>query len=211
MKEIVPDRCFSKEEAIVLLGNENEDVEWMLQCLTKVQNSEFRPLTVYNPKKESDIAESELSLLNYLQNAKGCLLTLGRHFNGMESATVVFSYTNPYASNFRANYLRASVELILLDRNEMGTVQLRPKDRRSSKEKLVDRTFETDLNELEQKDSKEIRETPSKDIKVEGGIKPEDIIENIGNLVQQMDVWDIYTKVSILLVMSWFSNHVAGY
>ena len=124
MMDTIPDRCFNKEEAIVLIGNEDDDVQWMLQHLTKGAKSKVRNLTIYNPRKESEIENSEKLLKEYLNNCKGCLLTLGRHFNGMESTTIVFTYNNPYASNFRANYLRASVELILLDRNELGLTQI---------------------------------------------------------------------------------------
>ena len=84
----------------------------------------------------------------------------------------------------------------------MGTVQLRKQQRRSLKDKLAERIFKTDPTEFEQKDSKEKRETQSKDIKVERGIEPEEIMENIGNLVKKKDVWDVYTRVSISLFIS---------
>ena len=66
----------------------------------------------------------------FLEKENGGLVTLGSLFNGMESARVVFIYENPYASHFRANYMRASVELILIDRNESGTEIFRSSWRR---------------------------------------------------------------------------------
>ena len=54
-------------------------------------------------------------MLCYISGERGGLVTLGSLFNGMESARVVFVYENPYAFHFRANYMCASVELILLD------------------------------------------------------------------------------------------------
>ena len=54
----------------------------------------------------------------------GSSLTLGSKYNGMESAAVVFVYSNPFSSNFRANYMRVSVELILIDRHNMDSAPL---------------------------------------------------------------------------------------
>ena len=62
-------------------------------------------------------------------------MTLGRYFNGMESASVVFAFQNPYSSHFRANYMRASVELVMLDRGTEPVVTL---DIRAERRKNVD-------------------------------------------------------------------------
>ena len=100
-----------------------------MNCLAE-QEAIFKELiTVYNPESDADIDYSEEALLLFLQNSRdadfqGCLVTLGSHFSGMESATVIFVYSNPYASNFREHYMRASVELFLVDRNIRGTAPL---------------------------------------------------------------------------------------
>ena len=113
-----------KAESIVVLGNEDDDINWILKCLTHEEIPQNNWITVYNPKEEADIAESEANLRQYLKKNSGCLVTLGKRFNGMSSAVTVLVYSNPYSCNFRANYMRASVELILIDRNKMGTAPL---------------------------------------------------------------------------------------
>ena len=125
LRETLPGRCSKKAEAIVVLGNDDGDIKWILTHLTQDQKPEdINWLTVYNPMHESDIKESEDNLRKYLTDNTGCLVTLGSKFDGMESAVVVLVYSNPYSSNFRANYMRASVELILIDRHNMGTASL---------------------------------------------------------------------------------------
>ena len=124
MADTIRQRCSEKTECIVVLGNEDADIDWILKCLMDTENPQADWLTVYNPKEEADITESEANLQQYLKKNSGCLVTLGKRFNGMSSAVTVLVYSNPYSCNFRANYMRASVELILLDRNKMGTAPL---------------------------------------------------------------------------------------
>ena len=95
-----------------------------MNCLEKKTNINKELITVYNPESDADIDQSEQALLLFLQNSTGCLVTMGRFFSGVESATVIFVYSNPYASNFREHYMRASVELFLVDRNSRGTAPL---------------------------------------------------------------------------------------
>ena len=95
-----------------------------MNCLEKKTNINKELITVYSPECDADIEHSEQALLLFLQNSTGCLVTLGRLFSGVESATVIFVYSNPYASNFREHYMRASVELFLVDRNNRGTAPL---------------------------------------------------------------------------------------
>ena len=124
MKEIIPKRCLEKKEVIVILGNDEDDIDWILDCLSEDEEFTKTSLTVYHPLDESEIKDAETSLQTYLNDPQGCLVTLGRLFNGMESATVVLVFNNPYASHFRANYMRASVELILVDRHMLGTANI---------------------------------------------------------------------------------------
>ena len=112
----LPERL--RKEAFVILGNTERDIDWLLQ---QMADGDKVWLTVYNPRDKSEIVHHEKALEKYLQNESGGLVTLGSLFNGMESARVVFVYENPYASHFRANYMRASVELILIDRHISGT------------------------------------------------------------------------------------------
>ena len=114
LQEDLPKQGF--EEAVVILGNEESDIEWTLQHLPTTEK-----VTIYNPKAGEESLDCERSLERFLEEDTGCLVTLGSLFNGMECATVVFVFDNPYASNFRANFLRASVELILIDRNQQGS------------------------------------------------------------------------------------------
>ena len=115
LQEDLPKQNF--KDAVVILANEESDIKWVLQHLpTREKN-----VTVYNPKTEEESLASERNLERFLEEDTGCLVTLGSLFNGMECATVVFVYDNPYASHFRANFLRASVELILIDRNKQGS------------------------------------------------------------------------------------------
>ena len=114
LQEDLPKQGF--EEAVVILGNEESDIEWTLQHLPKTEN-----VTIYNPKTDEESLDCERNLEHFLEEDTGCLVTLGSLFNGMECATVVFVFNNPYASNFRANFLRASVELVLIDRNKRGS------------------------------------------------------------------------------------------
>ena len=72
-------------------------------------------MTIYNPGSKTEVDSHERALEEFLRRERGGLVTLGSLFNGMESTRVVFVYENPYASHFRANYMHASVELILLD------------------------------------------------------------------------------------------------
>ena len=127
----------------MILGNTEEDVDWFLDQIP--EESKSRLLTVYNPKSISEVEAHEEALEKFLEKENGGLVTLGSLFNGMESARVVFIYENPYASHFRANYMRASVELILIDRNKSGTEVL------GSSWKRVDVAGETALElELEE-------------------------------------------------------------
>ena len=50
-------RLFEKKEVIVMLGNEHEDIQWMLKHLTKKGDIE-EMVTIYNPISESEITES---------------------------------------------------------------------------------------------------------------------------------------------------------
>ena len=132
-----------ESEVFVILGNTEEDIDWFLDQISEEKRA--RLLTVYNPRSPSEVEAHEESLEKFLEKENGGLVTLGSLFNGMESARVVFIYENPYASHFRANYMRASVELILIDRNESGTEILR------SSWKRVDVAGETALElELEE-------------------------------------------------------------
>ena len=105
------------KEAVVILGNDESDIEWTLQHLPK----EDSLITIFNPKSDEESLDCERKLELFLEKDAGCLVTLGSLFNGMECASVVFVFSNPYASHFRANFLRASVELILIDRNQQGS------------------------------------------------------------------------------------------
>ena len=101
-------------ETIVVLGNDDKDMGWILQTLPKEKQ------TVYDPTigEESDSVED---LKKILKGEKtGCLVTCGSLLNGMECKTLVFVYDNPFSSHFRSNFLRASHELILIDRNTQG-------------------------------------------------------------------------------------------
>ena len=111
LQEDLPKQGF--EEAVVILGNEESDIEWVLQHLPTTE----RCVTIYSPST----LDCERNLERFLEEDTGCLVTLGSLFNGMECATVVFVYNNPYASHFRSNFLRASVELVLIDRNQQGS------------------------------------------------------------------------------------------
>merc|ERR1712130_652210 len=117
------ERIFINKETIVVLGNDQSDIEWILQKLPKTKE-ERNYMVVYNPSQEDEVEESEERLRTFLREGRGCLLTRGELFNGMESATVVLVFDNPYASHFRANFLRASVEIIAIDRNNKGTTTL---------------------------------------------------------------------------------------
>ena len=101
MTETIPRWCSEKRGAFVILGNEKEDITWTMNCLEKKTNINKELITVYSPECDADIEHSEQDLLLFLQNSTGCLVTLGRFFSGVESATVIFVYSNPYASNFR--------------------------------------------------------------------------------------------------------------
>ena len=100
---------------------------WILETL-KLQNAEKQCLTLYNPVDESQVEKSEKRLEKFLRSRKGSLITRGDLFNGMESATIVFVFDNPYASHFRANFLRASVEIFTIDRNNVEKSLLSAKD-----------------------------------------------------------------------------------
>ena len=125
MTETVPRNC-GKQEIIVVLGNDEKYVAWIVTCLSKNGHLIEDLLTVYNPKCIKDIDSEEQNLELYLQVPRGCLVTKRSLFEGMESATVVLVYSNPYSSHFRRTYLRASVELVLIDRNSLGTAQINP-------------------------------------------------------------------------------------
>ena len=125
MTETLLDRCRNQEN-IVVLGNDHTDVAWIVKCLTESGQFSKDLLTVYNPQDEKDIATKEQNLVVYLQTPRGCLVTKGSLFEGMESATVILVYSNPYSSHFRRNYLRAAVELVLIDRSILGTAQINP-------------------------------------------------------------------------------------
>ena len=111
----------------MVLGNDQTDIEWILQKLPKTEE-ERNYLTVYNPSQEEEVEESEERVRTFLREDQGCLLTQGSLFNGMESATVILVFDNPHASHFRANFMRASVEIITIDRNKRGTTTLLKKD-----------------------------------------------------------------------------------
>ena len=118
MRNTLYKRIFEQKESIVLLGNEDADIDWILKTLPR-QNEEKGYLTVYNPRIENEVEESEQRLRKYLKKGRGALVTRGDLFNGMESATVAFIFDNPHASHFRANFLRASVEIFAVDRNNL--------------------------------------------------------------------------------------------
>ena len=99
------------DQPVVCLGNEDTDIEWIVQHLDQLGHQ----YTVYNPKSREDTDLSEQALENFLRHEKGFLVTHAPLFNGMESAIILLAYTNPYASHFRANFMRASVEIIMLD------------------------------------------------------------------------------------------------
>ena len=107
-----------ENEPFVILGNTEKDIDWLLK---QMSDEDRAKLTVYNPRSKPEVNSHERALEEFLRRERGGLVTLGSLFNGMESARVVFVYENPYASHFRANYMRASVELILIDRNNSGT------------------------------------------------------------------------------------------
>ena len=113
LKKELPSRL--EKEVFVILGNVDEDIEWFYN---QIRDKDKAQLALYNPRRESEVVAHEEALQKFLQRDKGGLVTLGSLFNGMESTRVVFVYENPYASHFRANYLRVSVELILIDRND---------------------------------------------------------------------------------------------
>ena len=107
-------------ENIVLLGNSDADVKWILQTLSNIDPN---LLTVYAPT-EDNIQESEKDLREYLIQNRGSLLTEAKYFVGFEARTLVLAYDNPYSSSFRCNYLRAAVELVLLDRNLSSSMEV---------------------------------------------------------------------------------------
>ena len=109
-----------KDQPIVILGNEDSDMEWIVRQLERL-NHQF---TIYNPMSEEETGPSEQALEQYLRQPFGFLVTLAQLFNGMESAVIVLAYSNPYASDFRANFMRASVEIILLDWSDIQTTFL---------------------------------------------------------------------------------------
>ena len=115
LKSELPSRL--EHEVFVILGNVEEDIDWLY---SQIADADRAQLTLYNPKGKTDVNDHERAPELFLQRQRGGLVTLGNLFNGMESARVIFIYENPYASHFRANYLRASVELILIDRNSHG-------------------------------------------------------------------------------------------
>jgi hypothetical protein len=118
--ETLPVRCRNRGEVIVIIGNSDNDVDWIEQQYSKFDNF----VTVYNPKHEYEVQRSEEDLRKFLRSPKGCLVTRGSLFAGMESATVVLVFDDPYCSNFRSNFMRGSVEVILIDRNMRGTAAI---------------------------------------------------------------------------------------
>jgi len=108
------------DQPIVCLGNEDSDVEWIVKHLDKLGHQ----YTVYNPKSEEETDLSEQRLENFLRLENSFLVAHAPLFNGMESAIILLAYTNPYASHFRANFLRASVEIIMLDWMDMETLSM---------------------------------------------------------------------------------------
>ena len=123
MRDNLSKRIFKNQETVVVLGNDDADVKWIMEKLVPQNQEEEKCITVYNPQKEDEIEESERKLKEFLKSGQGCLVTRGELFNGMESASVVFVFDDPHASHFRANFLRASVEIITVDRNEAGVVE----------------------------------------------------------------------------------------
>ena len=108
------------EESIVLLGNSSDDPDWILRTLSFWDDD---ILTVYAPTP-GIINVSEDNLKNYLLHNRGSLLTEAKYFVGFEARTLVLAYDNPYSSNFRCNYMRAAVELVLLDRNNLKALEV---------------------------------------------------------------------------------------
>ena len=73
-------------ENIVLLGNNDSDVNWILETLSI---SDPNLLTVYAPTKDN-IQKSEKDLREYLTQNRGSLLTEAKYFVGFEARTLVF-------------------------------------------------------------------------------------------------------------------------
>ena len=104
------------QESIIILCNDNLDIKWTMENLQSYTNS----LTVFNPEKYTCV-DSEETLTTYLKTMLGALVTKGSLFNGMTAATIVYVYDNPYSqSQYRCNLMRAAVEVLLLDRHELG-------------------------------------------------------------------------------------------
>ena len=95
--EEIPLRCQERKETIVLLGNDKDDVNWAMEKLATINNNE-EFITVYNPSTEEEVDASEAKLKQFLSAGTGCLVTQGSLFNGMEAATTVLVFNNPYSS-----------------------------------------------------------------------------------------------------------------
>ena len=95
--EEIPLRCQERKETIVLLGNDKDDVNWAMEKLATIKNNE-EFITVYNPSTEEEVDASEAKLKQFLSAGTGCLVTQGSLFNGMEAATTVLVFNNPYSS-----------------------------------------------------------------------------------------------------------------
>ena len=58
--EEIPKKCFQRREVMVFLGNENSDVNWILDQLKTFQKqSSDQLMTVYNPKNADGLDHSE--------------------------------------------------------------------------------------------------------------------------------------------------------
>jgi len=128
MSKVLPERCFRGKETFLLIRTSNSDVEWIQQHIIRKNLEEEDLVTVYNPKSEHEVTTSEHKLENFLQRGTGCLITSGALYNGMEARTVVLVFENPYSSIFRSNYMRASVKLIMIDRNTLGSREILDED-----------------------------------------------------------------------------------
>ena len=123
--EEIPRRCYDagkeEKEALVVLGFDESDVEWIQNNL----KDEHR--TMYNPTLDTKDRDEE-DLKKFLRKNSGCLVTCKSYLNGMECRTVVLVYDNCHASHFRSNFLRASHEVILIDRNTKEKAFKHPKE-----------------------------------------------------------------------------------
>lgn len=103
IKKAIPERCFQNEEAVVIIGNEYSDIDWVLQTLEKRPEDE-RLLTVYNPRTEAEVSEAEARLEAFLALGKGALVTLGR-----DTVTQLEDYQLHLSSNSKFLFVKFSL------------------------------------------------------------------------------------------------------